>query len=602
MAAWWQGLTGRRRAKRRPPVRRPVARTMLPWRRRFVLAVFVLLVAVLLGKALDMQVLRSEFYQRQGDARQLRTVLVPAHRGDIVDRNGLPLAISAPVKSIWVNPQIALPEVERLTPLALLLDIDAAALAARLRRYAGREFLYIKRHVSPELAERVMALKVPGVSAQSEYHRYYTSGEVSAHVLGFADIDDNGQEGLERAYDGMLKGVSGKKRVLRDRLGRVIDDIERIKPVQPGKALRLSIDRRLQYLAYRSLKAAVIRHRAVSGSAVVMDVDSGEVLAMVNQPSFNVNDRRQLTPQATRNRAVTDVFEPGSTMKPISVAAALESGRWRPHDKVSTSPGRLKIGANLVRDSHDYGDLDVGGVIEKSSNVGISKIVLSMDGQQQWEMYSKVGFGVTTGSGFPGEASGRLSFEAMRSDFARASMAYGYGISVTPLQLARAYCAIAGDGVLKPVSFVHDEAAEPPPGERVMSAGTARAIRRMMQRVVGDHGTGRRAKVANYSVAGKTGTVHKYIAGGYADDRYVSIFAGMVPADHPELVMVVVIDEPGNGQHFGGQVAAPVFSQVMSEAVRLMNIAPDRVSPESFFSAVDTSAGQRTAMLAGKQG
>ena len=592
--------------KRQVPVRREIRKTMQPWRRFTVLAVFLVLTGVLLGKALDMQVLRSDFYQEQGAARQIRTVAIPAHRGDIVDRSGLPLAISAPVKSIWINPGALMDYVaeqsvknaageseggiehllrQQLSKLASLLDLNVVALADRVSRNGTKEFLYVKRQIAPALAERVMALAVPGVATQSEYRRYYTSGEVTAHVLGFADIDDNGQEGLERAYDAVLKGVPGKKKVLRNRLGGVIDDLARIKPVQQGEDLQLSIDKGLQYLAYRALKAAVIRHNAVSGSAVVLDANSGEVLAMVNQPSFNVNDRKQLTPQATRNRAVIDVFEPGSTMKPISMAAALESGKWTPFDTVSTAPGILKIGANVIRDAHNYGDLDVGGVIEKSSNVGISKIVLSIDEEQQWDMYKKAGFGMNTGSGFPGEANGRLSVESMRSDFARASMAYGYGISVTPLQLARAYAAIANDGVLKPISFLHDDSAGSMPGERIMSVATARAIRKMMQRVVSDSGTGRRARVANYSVAGKTGTVHKYIAGGYAEDRYLSIFAGMVPADKPALVMVVVIDEPKNGEHFGGQVAAPVFSQVMSEAVRLLNIAPDRISDRQFVSS-----------------
>ena len=570
---------------RRKVVRRVVKKTQLPWRRFSVLFVFFVLATVLLGKALDMQVLRSDFYRQQGKARQVRTVSIPAHRGDIVDRHGLPLAISAPVRSVWINPGEAQQDLQQLEPLAKLLSLDSAHLIDKVRRNAKREFMYLKRHVSPELAEQVVALSVPGVATQNEYHRYYPGGEVSAHVLGFADIDDNGQEGIERAYDQTLKGLPGKKRVMRDRLGRVFADIERIRPVQPGQTLQLSIDRRLQYLTYRTLKAAVIKHNAVAGSAVVLDANTGEVLAMANQPSFNVNDRRQLTPQATRNRAVTDVFEPGSTMKPITIAAALESGRWKPFYKVETAPGYLKIGANTVRDERNYGDLDVGGVIEKSSNVGISKIALSMDEEQQWDMYMKVGFGVATGSGFPGEASGKLSLESMNNDFSRATMAYGYGISVTPLQLARAYSAIASDGVLYPISFLHNAAA--PEGRRVMSVETARAVRKMMRRVLSDKGTGKRARVANYTVAGKTGTVHKYITGGYAADRYMSIFAGMIPADNPQLVMVVVVDEPRNSEHFGGQVAAPVFSKVMAGAVRLMDIAPDKIVSNQLLSAGD---------------
>ncbi len=578
-------------AGRRKVTRHAVRKTLMPWRRFSVLLAFFMFAGVLLGKALDMQVLRSEFYQQQGKARQVRTVAIPAHRGDIVDRNDMPLAISAPVKSIWINPEAAQAAGEGsdsldLERLAKLLTLDEKVLRQKIQRNASREFIYLKRHISPELAEKVIALSVPGVATQSEYHRYYPGGEVSAHVLGFADIDDNGQEGIERAYDETLKGVAGKKRVMRDRLGRVFDDIEGIRPVQPGQTVKLSLDKRLQYLTYRTLKAAVIKHNAVAGSAVVLDVKTGEVLSMVNQPSFNVNDRSQMRPHAVRNRAVTDVFEPGSTMKPITIAAALESGRWKPFYKVETAPGFLKIGANTVRDERNYGDLDVGGVIEKSSNVGISKIALAMDEEQQMEMYLKMGFGSATGSGFPGEASGKLSLEAMANDFSRATMAYGYGISVTPLQLARAYSVIASDGVMRPVSFLYDET--PPAEKRIMSVETAQAVRKMMRRVVSDKGTGKRASVANYSVAGKTGTVHKYITGGYAADRYMSIFAGMIPAENPRLVMVVVIDEPRNGEHFGGQVAAPVFSQVMAGAVRLMDIAPDRIVENQLMSEQKT--------------
>jgi len=556
------------------------------WRRLSAAVVFMLLATVLLAKTLDMQILHSEFFEQQGDARQLRTVSISAHRGDIVDRNGEPFAVSAPVNSIWVNPQVAIDHLDALVKVAKLLSLDAISLKGKIKRNINREFLYLKRHAAPELADEVMALKVPGVSLLNEYRRYYPSGEVAAHVVGFSDIDDNGQEGIELAFNEWLKGRPGKKRVIRDRLGRAFDDVERIQSAEPGKPLKLSLDKRLQYVTYRALKATVLKHNAVAGSAVVLDVNTGEVLAMVNQPSFNVNDRKQMQPQATRNRAVTDVFEPGSTMKPITIAAALESGRWIPFYKVETAPGSMQVKGNTIRDIKNYGDLDVGGVLEKSSNVGISKIALAMDAEQQWAMYQKLGFGTVTGSGFPGEGSGQLSLNALNNDFERASMAFGYGVSVTPLQLAHAYTAIAADGILRPVNFLFDEnkqSGEAVEGQRVMSAENARAVRKMMQRVI-SKGTGQRASVANYSVAGKTGTVHKFIAGGYAEDRYISIFAGMVPADKPELVMVVMIDEPRNGEHFGGQVAAPVFSQVMSGAMRLLDIPPDRISKEQLMN------------------
>ena len=581
-----------RHNSRKTPVRR--TQTSMLWRRLSAVFVFMLLVTVLLVKTLDMQILHSEFFEKQGDARQLRTVSISAHRGDIVDRNGEPFAVSAPVHSIWLNPKVAKDHLNALVNVAGLLSIDVISLKEKIKRNSHREFLYLKRHASPELASEVMALKVPGVALRNEYRRYYPSGEVAAHVVGFSDIDNNGQEGVELAFDEWLKGIPGKKRVVRDRLGRAIDDVERIKSAQPGKPVKLSLDKRLQYVTYRTLKAAVLKHNAVAGSAVVLDVQTGEVLAMVNQPSFNVNDRKQLKPQATRNRAVTDVFEPGSTMKPITIAAALESGRWKPFYKVETAPGYMYIKGNKIQDHKNYGDMDVGGVLEKSSNVGISKIVLAMDAEQQWSMYQKLGFGMVTGSGFPGEAGGQLSLNSLNNDFERASLAFGYGVSVTSLQLAHAYSALAADGVLHPVSFLHDEERDPGQvveGQRVMSVETARAVRKMMQRVVSDKGTGKLAAVANYSVAGKTGTVHKFIAGGYAEDRYLSIFAGMVPADKPELVMVVMIDEPRNGEHYGGLVAAPVFSQVMSGAMRLLDVAPDRISKTQLMNAGAITSG-----------
>ena len=551
---------------------------LAPWRRLTVLVVFALAASVLVARAMDMQVLDSAFFERQGDARHLRVVTIPAHRGDILDRNGEPLAVSTPVNSIWMDPQQVLADDRRLADLALLLEMKLPLLKQKVSDNPQKEFIYLKRHVSPELAAKVSALGIEGVASQNEYRRYYPAGEVAAHILGFADIDDNGQEGIELAFDDWLKGKPGKKRVIRDRLGRAFDDIERIRDAEPGKEVKLSIDKRLQYLTYRTLKAAVLKHNAVAGSAVVLDVKTGQVLAMANQPSFNVNDRGQMRPEAMRNRAVTDVFEPGSTMKPLSMAAALETGRWKPFYKVETGPGKMTVLGNTIRDMRNYGDIDVSGVIAHSSNVGMSKVVLAINAEQQWDMYQKLGLGTTTGGGFPGEASGRLSLGALNNDFERATMAFGYGVSVTSLQLARAYVALADDGLIKPVSFLAD--ANPAPGERIMSAQTARDIRKMMQRVVSTEGTGKLAQVPNYSVAGKTGTVHKFIAGGYADERYLSIFSGMAPADDPQVVMVVVIDEPRNGEHFGGAVAAPVFSTVMAGAMRLLDIAPDRINTE----------------------
>jgi len=544
------------------------------FRRMAVLSVFALVIAGLFWRALDMQVLNRPFFKQQGDARHLRVVPISAHRGDIYDRNGEPLAISTPVDSVWANPKEIKNNLHRITEMAKILNISAQHLKNKLTKNSNREFVYILRQVSPDIGEKVTALSIPGVYLQREYKRYYPAGEVTSHIIGFANVDDKGQEGLELAYDDWLSGEPGSKRVIRDRLGQVVDDVERISTAEPGKSVRLSIDRRIQYLAYQSLKSAVKEQKAIAGSAVVLDVHTGEVLAMVNQPSFNANDRSQLKPGVYRNRSVTDVFEPGSTMKPFTIAAALETGRWHPKDNVHTEPGYYKVQGSTIKDIRNYGKINLEEIILKSSNVGISKVALSLDQEQQLDMYMKLGFGVDSGSGFPGERNGNLRSMHL-SEFERATMSFGYGLSVTPLQLARAYSAIAADGVLYPVSFLFRE--ESVEGERVMSAATAKKVRRMMERVVSPEGTANKASIANYRVAGKTGTMHKFISGGYAKDRYLSVFAGMAPASNPRLVMVVMLNEPRNGKHFGGQVAAPVFSKVISGALRLLDIAPDNL-------------------------
>jgi len=542
------------------------------FRRIVVLSVFAFVITGLFWRALDMQVINQPFFQQQGDARHLRVVPISAHRGDIYDRNGEPLAISTPVDSIWANPKEVSKDLQRITEIAKVLKLNAEHLKNKLIKNSNREFVYILRQVSPDVGEKIKALGISGIYLQREYKRYYPAGEVTSHVIGFADVDDKGQEGLELAYDDWLSGEPGSKRVIRDRLGQVVDDVERIKTVEPGKSVKLSIDRRIQYLAYQSLKSAVKEHKAIAGSAVVLDVTTGEVLAMVNQPSFNANDRSQLKPGVYRNRSVTDVFEPGSTMKPFTIAAALETGRWHPKDNVRTSPGHYKVQGSTIKDMRDYGKINLEEIILKSSNVGVSKVALSLDQEQQLGMYMKLGFGVNSGSGFPGERNGNLRTGHL-SEFERATMSFGYGLSVTALQLARAYSAIAADGVLYPVSFLRvDEEVN---GERVMSNQTAKKVRSMMERVVSPEGTANKASIANYHVAGKTGTLHKFISGGYAKDRYLSVFAGMAPASDPRLVMVVMINEPRKGQYFGGQVAAPVFSRVISGALRLMDIAPD---------------------------
>jgi len=529
----------------------------------------------LLYRAVCLQVLDKEFLLHQGEARHLRVVSLPAHRGMIQDRNGEPLAISTPVESVWINPQELGGEQQRIPELAKLLSMDRNKVQRLLASRADREFVYLRRHISPTLATQVKDLQIPGVYLQREYRRYYPAAEVSAHVVGMTNIDDAGLEGLELAYEEWLSGEPGAKRVVKDGQHHIIEDVESISRPRPGKDLRLSIDRRIQYQAYRELKAAVQEHKARSGSAVVLDVRSGQVLAMVNQPSFNPNSRKKKQRSSMRNRAVTDVFEPGSTMKPFIVATALESGRYRPDTPVSTSPGWFRVGVNTVRDVHDYGDLDVSGVIRKSSNVGITKIALSLPVNDIWTDLSELGFGEQTYSGFPGEASGLLSHHSGWNAIETATLAYGYGISVTALQLAQAYAVLAADGIRRPVAFLQD--SEVTEERRVMSQQVAREVRAMLAQAAGPEGTAPAAQIAGYTVAGKTGTVHKSVAGGYSDNKYLSVFAGMAPANDPRLVMVVMIDEPSNGKHYGGQVAAPVFSKVISGALRLLAVPPDNL-------------------------
>ena len=544
------------------------------FRRMVILTVFALAVVGLFWRALDMQVFNQAFFKQQGDARHMRVVPISAHRGDIYDRNGEPLAISTPVDSIWANPKEMGSDMAQVAVLAKALKLNVENVQKKITKNINKEFVYIVRQVPPAVGEKVKALNLPGIYLRREYKRYYPAGEVTSHVLGFANVDDKGQEGLELSYNDWLSGEPGAKRVIRDRLGQVVDDVERLRPAEPGKPVYLSIDRRIQYLAYRSLKSAVKENKAIAGSAVVLDVQTGEVLAMVNQPSFNANDRSQLRPGVYRNRAMTDVFEPGSTMKPFTIAAALETGRWHPKDNVRTAPGYYKVQGSTIKDMRNYGKINLGEIILKSSNVGVSKVALSMDQEQQLEMYTQLGFGLNTGSGFPGERNGNLRMGRL-SDFERATMSFGYGLSVTPIQLARAYSALAADGILYPVTFLRRD--EPVEGEKVMTAKTASKVRKMMERVVSPEGTANRASIANYRVAGKTGTVHKFVSGGYAEDRYLSVFAGMAPASDPKLVMIVMLDEPRAGKYFGGQVAAPVFSRVLSGALRLLDIPPDNL-------------------------
>jgi len=544
-------------------------------RRIVLLLMFVVIVALLMWRVVYLQVFNKGFLQDQGSARHLRTVSIAAHRGMIMDRNGEALAISTPVESIWVNPSMLVNQRQLLPQLTKILNLDLELVEQTLAERMDREFVYLKRHVNPDTAKQVLALEAEGVFTQREYRRYYPAGEVVSHVLGFTNIDDRGQEGIELAYEEWLKGTPGKKRVIKDRLGRVIEDVENIKTSSAGKDLRLTIDRRIQYLAYRELKAAIKLNKARSGSAVMLDVDTGEVLAVVNQPSFNPNNRKNTRISQYRNRAITDVFEPGSTIKPFTIAMALESNKYRPTTMIDTTPGTLKVGRNTIRDMRNYGNIDVSHVITKSSNVGVSKIALSLEAEQIWTMFNRLGFGSATASGFPGESAGLLSHFSRWHPIEQATLSFGYGLSVTPLQLAHAYSVLAAEGLSRPVSFIRQDA--PVAGERIISAKVVREVREMMKTVVSREGTGLQASVHGYQVAGKTGTIHKSAAGGYSNDRYIAVFAGFAPASDPRLALVVMINDPGGEQYYGGQVAAPVFSRVMSGALRLMDIAPDNL-------------------------
>jgi cell division protein FtsI (penicillin-binding protein 3) len=544
-----------------------------PIRRWLVLSVFLCGMVTLASRAVYLQLLNNDFLKEHGDARSIRVVDIPSHRGVIVDRNGEQLAMSTPVDSIWATPRKVFEDVERFPELADAMGLTVKELHETLRDRMNREFIYLKRHANPALVKKVQELGIRGVSTQREYKRYYPAAEVASHIIGFTNIDDQGQEGLELAYDDWLSGKTGKKRVLKDRLNRIVENIESIESSEPGKELKLSIDRRIQYLAYRELAAAVKYHRAKGGSLVMLDVRTGEVMAMVGQPSYNPNNRKKLKSHFYRNRAVTDVFEPGSTMKPFSVVAGLEAGTYQPHTPINTSPGFLKVGDHTVRDMRNYGDIDVTKVITKSSNVGASKIVLSLEPEKYWDVLSRLGFGQQTGSAFPGESSGLLNPYNTWSDVEMATMSFGYGLSVTPLQLAHAYSVLANGGVLLPVSFLKVEGSVS--GKRVLEEKVTRQVRKMLETVVSTEGTGKRAAIRGYRVIGKTGTVHKSVRGGYSEDRYLSLFAGIAPASQPRFAMVVLIDEPGGGDHYGGVVAAPVFSRVMEGAFRILNIPPD---------------------------
>lgn len=542
-----------------------------PWRQRFVLGLLLFGFATLVGRSVYLQGIRNDFLGDQGRARYERVIDISATRGRITDREGNMLAVSTPVKSLW-----AIPEDAQLTPaqireLATYVDLDARELSRRLS--SDRDFVFIKRQLSPEIADRITALKYPGLHLQNEYRRYYPSGETTAHVLGFTGIEDTGQEGMELAFNTQLTGEAGSRRVIKDRRGNIIEDVDSIKPPREGKDLVLALDDKIQYLAYSSLKKAVAQNNAKAGSVVVLDVRTGEVLALANLPTYNPNNRQRLAGAQLRNRVITDAFEPGSTMKPFIAAMALESGTVRFDTPIQTAPGRMTIGSATISDAHVHGVLTVAEVIQKSSNIGIAKIALNMKADNIWGTFQTLGFGNPVKLGFPGESAGRLRSPKTWKPIEQATMAYGHGLSVTLMHMARAYQVFARDGDMLPLSLTRVDAPAPS-GTQIFSPQTAREVRTMLEMAVQPGGTAPQAQIPGYRVAGKTGTAHKLEGGAYVN-KYVSSFVGFAPVSDPQLIVAVMIDEPSAGQHYGGAVAAPVFADIMSGSLRAIGAQPD---------------------------
>lgn len=570
---------------------------LYPWRFRVVIALLAIMVGAIAWRIIDLQVVDRDFLKGQGDARSLRHIPIPAHRGLITDRNGEPLAVSTPVTTLWANPKEMQGAKDRWPALAVALKQDPQQLTARLEQQANKEFIYLVRGLTPEQGQVVLDLKVPGVYGIEEFRRFYPAGDVAAHMVGFTDLDDHGREGVELAYDEWLAGVPGKRQVIKDRRGRLIKDIQVTKNAKAGKTLALSIDLRLQYLATRELRNAIAEQEAKAGSLVIMDVKTGEVLAMVNQPTYNPNNRRSMFPAAMRNRAIIDVFEPGSTVKPFSMSAALQSGRWKPTDKVEVYPGTLQLGRYTIRDvSRSEGPiLDLTGILINSSNVGMSKIAFDIGGESIYRVMSQLGLGQYTGLGFPGERVGNLPNHREWRKAETATLSYGYGLSVTALQLVHAYAALANDGKMVPLSILKLDKA--PESTQVVPKETAETIQGMLQQVIEAPRGVFRAQVPSYHVGGKSGTARKATVGskGYTENAYRSLFTGFGPMSDPRYAIVVVIDEPSKGGYFGGLVSAPVFSKVMSGTLRLMNVPPDNLpapTPQQQADAASAKGGR----------
>jgi cell division protein FtsI (penicillin-binding protein 3) len=553
-----------------------------PWRSKFLVALVGASFCVLLGRAVYIQIVGTSFYLRQGEIRHVRQLELPASRGRILDRNGQILAASIPTPSLWAIPKDLNAGSDKLQRRALAKLLGMTPLELEGKLDDNQNFVWLRRQVDEPVAKSALALKLPGVHTVAEYKRVYPEGEAAAQVVGFTDIEDKGVAGIEVALQKELAGRDGSRRVIKDRLGQVVEDVgESVAPVD-GRDITLSIDSKVQFFAYQRVRDAVAEHHAKAGSVVVMDVQTGQVLALANYPSFTPTDRRNLTPAQLRNGALSDTFEPGSTMKPLIAGLALETGRVTPDTVIQTAPGRITITGSTITDAHPHGPLTVNEVIQKSSNVGITKIAMQMQAREMWDLYTQVGFGQKPQLAFPGAATGRLRPYKTWRPIEQATMSYGYGLSTSLFQLARAYTMLAHDGELVPTSLVKPEGGAVPaagettvPGVRVFSQKTAQQVRHMLQLAAGDGGTAPRAQVMGYSVGGKTGTAHKQEGKVYADKKYRAWFVGMAPINNPRIVVAVMVDEPSNGKYFGGDVAAPVFSQVVQQTLRMMGVQPD---------------------------
>ena len=557
------------------------------WRSKFIVAAIALAFLGLVARAAYVQVFNNDFFQRQGEVRFARTLELPANRGRILDRNGLILASSVPAASIWAIPEDVDRDKAKLQQLAKLLEMPLSELNKKLED-EDKTFVWIKRQLEWDVGQKIAALGIKGIYQRKEYRRQYPEGESAAHVVGFTNVEDKGQEGVELAFNRELAGKAGSRRVIKDRLGRVVEDVGEQTPPVDGPDMQLSIDSKVQFFAYQKLRDAVTMHKAKAGSVVVLDSTTGEVLALANYPSYVPDKRQNLTGEQLRNRALTDTFEPGSTMKPITAAMALEAGRIKPQTLIETGPGRFSIGGFTITDTHNYGTLTVEGVIQKSSNVGALKIAQKMTPHEMWDVYTALGYGQKPQLQFPGAVAGRLRPWKTWRPVEQATMSYGYGLSASLFQMARSYTAFAHDGQIIPATML--KSADPAVGTQIFSAEHAAAVRKMLQMAAGPGGTGQKAQTLGYSVGGKSGTAHKQVGKGYASNKYRAWFTGMAPIDKPRIIVAGMIDEPSAGQYFGGLVAAPVFSEVVQQTLRMMGVQPDMaVKPQIVADTVEES-------------